>query len=121
MPGIQGMTTRRPRMNAVRRRVWQSMRILRRFTLPDLCRTASASMSNVRKFVRRLESHGYVAKHGRFVGGRAGEYQAWRLVHDIGPDYPMRCERCGRPLGETCEPQVNGETPTGGKNDEPMP
>lgn len=103
MAGVNGMTARRPRANAMRRKVWQSMRILRRFTIPDLCRTSGASLTNTRKFIRRLAAHGYVAKQGRFIGGRPGEYQAWRLVRDIGPDYPTRCGTCGRPLGDPCE------------------
>ena len=106
MPGIKGMTVHKPRRTAVRRKVWQSMRILRRFTIPDLCRTSGASSSNIRKFIRRLAEHGYVAIQEPNVSGRTGSYHGWRLVKDTGPDYPMKCERCGRVLGEPCEPEV---------------
>jgi hypothetical protein len=102
MPGIKGMTDRRPRPTALRRKVWQSMRILRRFTIPDLCRTSGASSSNVRKFIHRLAEHGYVAMQVPNVSGRTGSYHGWRLVKDTGPEYPMKCERCGNVLGAAC-------------------
>jgi hypothetical protein len=102
MPGIKGMTAAAPRSLALRNKIWRSMRILRRFTIPDLCRTAGAKRTNVRKFVKRLEVHGYVAQLGGYVSGRAGVFRGLRLVKDVGPVYPMRCELCGRPLGSPC-------------------
>ena len=102
MPGIKGMTAAAPRKKAQRNKIWQSMRILRRFSISDLCRTAGAKRTNVRKFVKRLEVHGYVAQQGNFTGGRAGIFRGLRLVKDTGPVYPMRCELCGRPLGSPC-------------------
>ena len=102
MPGIKGMTAAAPRAGALRTKIWQSMRILRRFTQADLCRTTGASRSNVRKFVKRLEIHGYVTQQGTWVSGRAGVYRGLRLVKDSGPVYPVRCEVCGRPLGAPC-------------------
>ena len=110
MPGKKGMVNSKPRRNAVRRKVWQSMRIMRRFTTPDLCRTASATESNVRKFVRRLAIHGYVAVQTKNQSGFAGSRTVWRLVRDVGPDYPMRCDRCGRPLGAPCEKEDGCKT-----------
>lgn len=102
MPGIQGMTAAAPRVGALRNNIWRSMRILRRFTITDLCRTAGAQRGNVRKFIKRLEIHGYVVQQGSYVKGRAGECRALRLVKDCGPNYPMRCDACGRPLGSPC-------------------
>jgi len=103
MAGIKGMAASRPRQGTVRCKVWQSMRSLGRFTIPDLCRTTGGTVNNVRKFVRSLVRHGYVAAQGDRVSGRAGEYQGWRLVKNIGRDYPTVCERCGRALTEPCE------------------
>ena len=102
MPGIKGMTPAVPVSKALRNKVWQSMRILRRFTISDLCRTSGAKRSNVRKFVKRLEVHGYIAQQGGYTSGRAGVFRGLRLVKDIGPHYPMRCDKCGRPLGQPC-------------------
>ena len=102
MPGIKGMRHARPKPGAVRNKVWQSMRILRRFTIPDLCRTSGAGRENVRKFIKRLETHGYVEQQGNYVSGRPGVYRGMRLVKDIGPFYPTRCDICGRPLKHPC-------------------
>jgi hypothetical protein len=112
--GIKGMVASKPRQNGVRRKVWQSMRILRRFTIPDLCRTSGASVSNVRKFVRHLARHGYVARQGTYVSGRPGSYQGWRLVKNIGPEYPLRCEICGNPMSEVCRPKDHCDVETNG-------
>ncbi len=102
MPGVKGMSAAIPR-RGLRRNIWRSMRILRTFTIADLCRTAGARRENVRKFVKRLEIHGYVVQQGEFISGRPGVYRGLRLVKDIGPQYPTRCERCGRPLGSPCQ------------------
>jgi len=103
MPGIPGMVQARPKAGSLRLKVWQSMRIMRRFSLPDLCRTTGARRDNVRKFVKRLEAHGYVALATKQLRGRPGSYHIWRLVKDTGPLYPTRCGRCGRPLRQPCE------------------
>lgn len=108
MPGVKGMTNRRPRNNAIRITIWENMRILRKFTIPELCMTTGSKVNNTRKFIRRLAEHGYVAKMGRHVPGRAGSYQGWQVVKDPGPVYPMRCDECGRPLGEPCGRRVAG-------------
>lgn len=104
MPGVKGMHHKTGRIKAVRRQVWQSIRILRRFTLPDIMRTIPGGVeyANVRKFVASLERHGYVRKTGRYTGGRAGEYQLYSLVVDAGPEYPTVCAECGRTLAQPC-------------------
>ena len=112
MPGKKGMIRKKYNNNSMRHKIWQSMRVLRRFTGPDLCRTSGAKNNNVMKFTRALEEHGYVAAFGGYVGGgRAGEYKGWRLVRDVGPDYPVYCDRCGNPLLKPCKPkeEVDGD------------
>lgn len=114
MPGVEGMKHRKGRTKATRRKMWNSIRIIRRFTLPDICRTVEAAQyANVRKFVSSLERHGYVAKDGRYRGGRPGEYQTYRLVIDAGPEYPTICSRCRQSLASACKEskkQKNKET-----------
>ncbi|MFH1984150.1 MAG: hypothetical protein ABIL58_20105 [Pseudomonadota bacterium] len=102
MAGVRGMHSKKPRPGTGRCKMWQTMRIMRRFAVPDLCRTSGASPSNAAKFIARLAGHGYLAANGNYAGGRPGEYQAWRLVRDVGPDYPTVCSVCGRPIGERC-------------------
>jgi DNA-binding IclR family transcriptional regulator len=110
MPGIKGMTPAEPNKRALRNKIWQSMRIMRRFTLADLCRTSGAKRTNVRKFVKRLEVHGYVVQQGHYVGGRVGVFRGLRLVKNTGPTYPMRCTSCGRPLGAPCKNEQEEST-----------
>lgn len=104
MAGVKGMVSSAPRSNAIRRKIWQSMRIMRRFTAADLCRTTGAKRSNVRKFILLLEAHGYVAQVGVYTGGRPGSSRGLRLVKDVGPVYPVRCDVCGQPLSKPCKP-----------------
>ena len=104
MSGKKGMIHKKINKNFMRYHIWQSMRVLRRFTIPDLCRTSGAGYNNVKKFLHVLRNHGYVAPFGKYIGGgRAGEYKGWRLVRDIGPDYPIHCDRCGNPLSKPCK------------------
>lgn len=96
----------KPRRTAVRNQIWQSMRILRRFTLVDLCRTVPGGVSygNVRKFVADLSRHNIVRKVGTYTSGRAGSYQQYQLVKDSGPLYPTFCSKCGQKLtAKTCQ------------------
>lgn len=102
MPGIKGMVDGKPRPGRVRHKIWRSMRVMRRFTIPDLCRTSGASETNVRKFVRNLLTHGYIAKTGTYHRGHAGQYQGYRIAIDTGPIYETRCRFCNRPLGYPC-------------------
>jgi Icc-related predicted phosphoesterase len=107
MPGIKGMKMT-PKPNATRRQVWKSMRILKRFTIPDLMRTLTVEVTyeNVQKYVRKLMRHGYIKKTGRYTGGRVGEYQIYQLVRDTGPDYPVVCTKCKQPISFThCAPK----------------
>lgn len=103
MSGKKGAYHKNIRESAIRRKVWTSIRILRRFTLPDLCRTSGAKYCNVKTFVRNLCRHGYVAKHGSRCFGVLGGYQRYGLVKDAGPEYPLTCEVCGKSIYAKCE------------------
>lgn len=119
MTGKPGMTHRRPRRTAVRRQIWQSIRILRRFTLPDLMRTIPEGVSygNIRKFVKSLETHGVVMKIGNYRGGRPGSFQQYRLVIDVGPEYPTTCKVCKQPIAEpVCQHEKSQEEKEKEKN-----
>lgn len=100
MPGVKGARPPLPKPNTVRRKLWQSMRILRRFTVQDLLRTIpegvkGASYNNAGKFVASLATHGVIVKISRnFRGGRAGDCQQYQIVRDSGPDYPVTCIVC---------------------------
>ncbi len=81
---------------------WQSMRIKRRFTLPELVVTIpGGTYDNLRRWARRLLRHGYIEPIGPSGSGHPGRFQGFRLVR--GADLiepPLVCDRCGRPLRE---------------------
>lgn len=123
MTGVKGQLHQKRRANTLRSRAWNSIRILRRFTLPDLCRTSALDTGandyeNLKKWVRKLAIHGYVAKEGRNRFRTAADYQVYRLARDIGPDHPLVCERCGSAISsircEKKEKEKEKEKETGG-------
>ena len=78
------------RRRSIRQRIWNAMRIMRRFTIPDLCRIVEgATEANVQSYVSRLYKEGFVGKIGQHRRGYTGEYQGYQLVNDIGPTMPV--------------------------------
>jgi hypothetical protein len=88
-----------------RQQMWQSMRIKRHFTIPDLLITVPGAIrSNAQKMVYRLEGHGVIRKAGPSGSGRPGFFQTYRLVCDTGPNPPDICPNCGGKLTDAvCE------------------
>lgn len=82
---------RQPR---ARDRAWQSMRILRRFTLPDLCATAEIGLENAKKYMGGLWRAGYLRRIQECRSGHKGGHAVWMLVRDTGPQAP-RLQRDG--------------------------
>lgn len=115
MSGKIGMKHTRIRPIAIRNNIWRSMRIMRRFTMPDIMRTVPGlQYVNLRKFVKSMLNHGIVAIISGNVSGRAGSYAQYRLVSDLGPDCPIICPACGRPLSKQCEKtKTDTDTQTG--------
>lgn len=74
----------------LRRGMWRSIRILRKFTVPVLMQTVPGTSERfTRKFVRDLLHAGFVKKHGAFVRGQIGEHQRYELLNDTGPMPPV--------------------------------
>lgn len=74
-------------------RVWQAMRILRRFTIPQLQATAgengqSVHYVHVHRYLAALRRCGYMFLV-RPYGGRPGEHAVFRLALDSGPLRPL--------------------------------
>lgn len=89
--------------NTDRDKVWMSIRILRRFSLPDVLRTSGAKYHNAKNFLRCLVIHGYVAKDGKWLPGKPGLYKVYRLVKES-PERPVVCETCGKLISKRkCE------------------
>lgn len=71
-------------------RVWQSMRIMRRFTIGDLMTTSEAGKTAVEKYVAALRKAGYLRLVHNRVNGRAGSRDVFALARDTGPLAPIR-------------------------------
>ncbi|WP_157468233.1 hypothetical protein [Desulfatibacillum aliphaticivorans] len=100
------MQRRKSTKGNARSKAWQSMRILRRFTIPDLCRTSGAGLNNLQRYLRQLLIHGFVAEVGEYKGGRPGSARNYRLVRDNGPNHPVYCDKCDQPLtAKECRPK----------------
>lgn len=91
-----------------RDRIWQSMRILRRFSLPDLVATAEAGDTNCLKYTRGLSAAGIVRLVQPKDSGKKGGHVQWALARDLGPKAPRL-----RADGTTFDPNT-GAVLTGG-------
>lgn len=89
MAGVRGMHRLNNRRPAARDRLWQSMRILRSFRLPDLIATAEAGADNTQKYVRGLVLAGIVQETRPRDSGRKSGHAIYRLPRDLGPRAPV--------------------------------
>lgn len=71
-------------------KVWQAMRVLRRFTVADLVATAEVGESLARKYVRALAQAGHLVNARPRVSGRPGSWELWQLLRDSGPQAPIK-------------------------------
>lgn len=89
MPRLNGCRTRTwHRLPRARDRAWQSMRMLRSFTLPDLMATAEIGYDNAKRYVAGLERSGYIRRAVDKRNGRKGGHVVWMLVRNTGPQAP---------------------------------
>lgn len=71
-----------------RARSWQSMRVLRRFTLPDLVATAEIGAANAKAYTIALRRAGYVRCVLARRAGKGG-HAVYMLARNTGPRAPM--------------------------------
>lgn len=90
---IGARSSRRPATDA-RARAWTSMRILRRFTAPDLITSASVTPENAQKYLRELERAGFIRRLPGFRSGVPGHFLTFQLVRNAGPKAPI-CSKDG--------------------------
>lgn len=65
-------------------RMWQALRVLRRFTRSDLAQICGQSMANVTYFTKAYRQAGYL----RCLGKAGSRNVMWTLVKDTGPKRP---------------------------------
>lgn len=90
--------------NTLRERAWRSMRLRRRFTVPDLVSDAATEddgqpADNIQRFLRSLRDAGYVVELPRRAEGAAvtsNGFKRWMLAKDTGPRAPVYRPRSNR-------------------------
>jgi len=113
MPKKKGTLVRNITKGTARHKAWQSMRIMRKFSVADIVKTSGAGFDNVQKFVSLLARHGYVREIPGYRGGRPGTYKQYVLIKNPGPDHPLVCDICGKSILKTLEckpPEVDNDT-----------
>lgn len=107
MSGKKGQLQIKARKDTARQRIWQSMRIMRRFTIADLMRTTGSKHDNTRKYVVSLAVHGYVRENtaAGYIRGVKGAFKVWSITLNPGPDHPLVCAKCGQQItAPVCKP-----------------
>lgn len=83
--------------NTLRQRAWRSMRMRRRFTVPDLVVDAATPgdgkpEENIQRYVRGLKAAGYVRdlpRRAEATAPTSNGHKRWILVRDTGPRAPV--------------------------------
>lgn len=76
-------------MGQVRQKLWQSMRVMRRFTLPQLMATADAEQGPAAAYVNSLKNAGYLRVEQQRQLGITGSHGVYQLLRDTGPKHPI--------------------------------
>jgi hypothetical protein len=84
-----GARVRNSAGTAKRAKAWQAMRILRRFTLPQVEMSAEIGESNLQRFVRALTRSGFLRLDRARRPGIPASCNVYRLVRDTGPKAPI--------------------------------
>ena len=89
MARLPGARSQRRTKYDAQAKLWAAMRILRRFTLPELVTVTAVNYDHTRKFLKRLDQAGYVRKLAANDNGRAGSFAVFCLYRDTGPKPPI--------------------------------
>ena len=94
MARLNGSIGKNPTLGTARTGAWSAMRILRRFTIPEVAATAEAEANNVQRYVFGLAKTGYLRVVRARVSGTKMGSAIYALVNDTGP-LPPRLHRDG--------------------------
>ncbi|MDE2468834.1 MAG: hypothetical protein KGL35_08840 [Bradyrhizobium sp.] len=73
-----------------RTRMWQSMRILRQFTVEEIVATACVSAQAAYRYINALAGDGYLECLRSYKAGRGDPHRAlWKIKRDTGPFAPI--------------------------------
>lgn len=90
----------------LRRCIWRGLGALKAAAIPELMGVIPGiGRDSVKKAVRSMEIHGYVAKNGKKT--RWGMQYAHTYKKRLFPQLPPVCERCGEPFSaKICDPSL---------------
>lgn len=93
-PHLPGKNLTSPQPKSIRQRIWQIMRFLEVFTIPEVMALAECSKSSVERYLTDLCRFGYVAKISSFnkrapMAKRRGWHNRYRLLENTGCKYPI--------------------------------
>lgn len=89
MSGQAGQVKRAPMQTTqARQRMWQSMRVLKRFSVADLVATAETPANSANHYVRALRRAGYLRCVQPVQSGRTAGHARYQLMRDTGPCAP---------------------------------
>lgn len=89
MPRTPGSLSQAHRVPGARQRLWNSIRVLKRFTSAQLEATAAVNPANLQKYLLALDHAGYLALARPKQNGKAMGHAVWRLARDSGPLAPI--------------------------------
>lgn len=88
MPRRKGDHTKAASRDA-RQRAWQSMRIIKQFTKPQIEAVSQIKRDNLGRFIRPLVRCGYLRCVKENLSGSPGSFKVWRLIRNSGPKRPI--------------------------------
>lgn len=88
MARTKGANTMKPAKTG-RYRAWQAMRIMRRFTIPEIAATAEVGISNITQYTQALVGSGHLRVARAKQEGRAGGHVVYAMARNTGPLQPV--------------------------------
>jgi hypothetical protein len=89
MSRTPGATSQTHRVVCARQRLWNSIRVFKRFTSGQLEATAEVTRANLQKYLLALSRSGYLALARPKQNGKSLGHAVWRLARDSGPHAPI--------------------------------
>lgn len=89
MARTKGAFQKKPRPNDIRAKAWQAMRIMRRFTSPQIQTTSGISESNANHYLRALQRAGFIRVITQNESGKPGSFTLYQIARNSGPLHPI--------------------------------
>lgn len=93
-PHLPGKNTTSPRKKCIRQKIWNAIRYLNKFTIPEVMAAADCSKANVESYLMHLRRYGYVATVRKQnvklpMSKRKGHCNQYLLINNTGHKYPV--------------------------------